>query len=101
VDELVVKTRNHDEFISDLEETFNSLRKFRCKLNTTKCVFGVPQGKLLRFIVSHQGIEANSEKIAAITNRRSRTSRSSQGAWQLLTYSSLDLGKEDYLSSSS
>jgi hypothetical protein len=31
-----------------------------------KCVFGVPQGKLLRFIVSHQGIEANLEKINAI-----------------------------------
>jgi hypothetical protein len=33
---MVIKTRNHDEFISDLEETFNSLRKFRWKLNPTK-----------------------------------------------------------------
>jgi hypothetical protein len=28
-----------------------------------KCVFGVPQGKLLGFIISHRGIEANPEKI--------------------------------------
>jgi hypothetical protein len=28
MDEVVIKTRAHDEFISDLEETFNSLRKF-------------------------------------------------------------------------
>jgi hypothetical protein len=28
VDDVVVKTRNHDEFISDLEETFNSMRRF-------------------------------------------------------------------------
>jgi hypothetical protein len=28
----------------------------------------VPQGKLLRFIVSHRGIEANPEKINAITS---------------------------------
>jgi hypothetical protein len=32
-----------------------------------KCVFGVPQGKLLEFIVSQQRIEANPEKINAIT----------------------------------
>jgi hypothetical protein len=42
VDDVVIKTRSHDEFITDLEETFNSLRWFRWKLNLTKCVFGVP-----------------------------------------------------------
>jgi hypothetical protein len=47
MDDVVIKTRVHDECIPDLEETFNSLRKFRWKLNPTKCVFGVPQGKLL------------------------------------------------------
>jgi hypothetical protein len=31
-----------------------------------KNVFGVPTGKLLGFIVSHRGIEANPEKIEAI-----------------------------------
>jgi hypothetical protein len=68
VDDVVIKTRVHDEFVPDLEETFNSLCKFRWKLNPTKCIFGVPQGKLLGFIVSHRGIEANPEKIIAITN---------------------------------
>jgi hypothetical protein len=53
MDDMFIKTRNHDEFISDLEEAFNSLRKFWRKLNPTKCVFGVPQGKLLGFIISH------------------------------------------------
>ena len=38
------------------------------KLNPTKCVFGVPAGKLLGFIVSERGIEANLEKIKAIQN---------------------------------
>jgi hypothetical protein len=65
---MVVKTRNHNKFISNLEKIFNSLRKFQWNLNPTKCVFSVPQGKLLGFIVSHWGIEANPEKIAAITN---------------------------------
>jgi hypothetical protein len=61
-------TRNPDDLIADLEETFSSLRKFRWKLNPTKCIFEVPSGKLLRFIVSNQGIEANPVKIMAITN---------------------------------
>ena len=63
---MVVKTRDHDQFISDLEKMFKSLRKFGWKLNQTKCVLGVPSGKLLGFIVSHRGIEANPEKINAI-----------------------------------
>jgi hypothetical protein len=28
VDDVVIKTRSHDEFITNLEETFNSLRRF-------------------------------------------------------------------------
>jgi hypothetical protein len=63
VDDVVIKTTTHDEFISDLEETFYSLHKFWWKLNPTKCIFGIPQGKLLGFIISHRGIEANPEKI--------------------------------------
>ena len=31
-----------------------------------KCVFGVPAGKLLGFLVSERDIEANPEKIKAI-----------------------------------
>jgi hypothetical protein len=37
------------------------------KLNPEKCVFGVPRGMLLGFIISECGIEANPEKISAIT----------------------------------
>jgi len=43
----------------DLSETFENLRKFKWKFNPTKCVFGVPSRKLLGFIVSSRGIEAN------------------------------------------
>ena len=32
------------------------------------CVFGVPAGKVLGFVVSERGIEANPEKIKAITS---------------------------------
>jgi hypothetical protein len=70
MDDVVVKTKNPEDLISDLVETFNSLREYRWKLNPTRCVFGVPSGKLLRFMVSHRGIEANPEKIDAILNMK-------------------------------
>jgi hypothetical protein len=35
-------------------------------LNPMKCVFRVPAGQLLGFIVSHYGIEVNLEEIKAI-----------------------------------
>jgi hypothetical protein len=67
VDDIVVKTRKASD-LSDLEVTFGCLRAKGVKLNPEKCVFGVPRGMLLGFIVSERGIEANPEKIAAITN---------------------------------
>jgi hypothetical protein len=73
VDDVVVKTKNSEMLIADLEETFSSLREYRWKLNPNKCVLGVPSGKLLDFIISHRGIEANPEKISAITNMRAPT----------------------------
>jgi hypothetical protein len=68
IDDIVVKTRKASNLISDLETTFKCLRAKGMKLNPEKCVFGVPRGMLLRFFVSERGIEANPEKIAAITN---------------------------------
>jgi hypothetical protein len=73
VDDIVIKTRNSDTLIADLEETFASLREYQWKLNSNKCVFGVPSRKLLDFIISHRGIEANPEKIFAITNMKAPT----------------------------
>jgi hypothetical protein len=67
MDDVVIKTRNLDDLIADLEETFSSLRRFRWKLNPTKCIFRVPSGKLLWFIISNRRIQANPVKITAIT----------------------------------
>jgi hypothetical protein len=68
IDDIVVKTRKASDFLSDLETTFKCLRAKHVKLNLENCVFRVPQGMLLGFVVSERGIEANPEKIAAITN---------------------------------
>jgi hypothetical protein len=68
VDDIVVKTKRASDLLSNLETTFKCLRAKGMKLNPEKCVFGVPRGMLLGFIISERGIEANPEKIAAITN---------------------------------
>jgi ribonuclease HI len=68
VDDIVVKTKKASDLLTDLETTFKCLRAKDMKLNPEKCVFGVPRGMLVGFIVSERGIEANPEKIAAITN---------------------------------
>jgi hypothetical protein len=66
VDDVVVKTTDEDDLIADLAQTFANLRRYRWKLNPEKCVFGVPSGKLLGFMVSHRSIEANPSKVDAI-----------------------------------
>jgi hypothetical protein len=66
IDDVVIKTEKSENFIENLQLVFNSLRHYQWKLNPEKCVFEVPAGNLLRFIVSHRGIEANPEKIEAI-----------------------------------
>jgi len=67
VDDNVVKTMKQGDLIRDLEIAFSCLRANKIKLNPEKCVFGIPQGMLLGYIVSQRGIEANPEKVSAIT----------------------------------
>ena len=62
----MVKTKDRSTLIQDLEETLANLHKINLKLNSEKCVFGVPYGKLLGFFVYHRKIEANPDKIRAI-----------------------------------
>jgi hypothetical protein len=70
VDDIVVKTKRGSTLVEDLTLVFDKLRATRTKLNPDKCVFGVSAGKLLGFLVSHRGIEANPEKIKAIEAMR-------------------------------
>jgi hypothetical protein len=67
VNDIIVKTKRVNNLINDLDVMFKCLRAKNIKLNPEKCVFGVTRGMLLGFIISERGIEANPEKIAAIT----------------------------------
>jgi hypothetical protein len=67
---VVIKTWEDEGLISDQAETFDNLRKFKMKLNSEKCTFGVPSGKLLGYMVSHCRIDPNPEKVSAITKMK-------------------------------
>ena len=70
IDDVVIKSKTTDDLITDLEETFANLKRYRWKLNPSKCIFGVPSDILLGYIVSAQGIEPNPDKVSAITNMK-------------------------------
>ena len=72
VDDMLAKSKEARSHLDDHQETFNTLRKYRMKLNPAKCVFGVSSGKFLGFMVSQRGIEANPEKVKAILDTASK-----------------------------
>ena len=67
---MVVKSKTANSLIADLEETFTNLKRYRWKLNPSKCIFGVPSSILLGYIISARGIEPNPDKVSAITNMK-------------------------------
>jgi translation initiation factor 6 (eIF-6) len=65
-DDIVVKSIQRRNHISNLAETFANLKVANLKLNAKKCVFSIHNGKVLGCLVSTKGIEANPEKIKAL-----------------------------------
>jgi hypothetical protein len=66
VDDILVKSVQETKHISNLAETFETLRRYGMELNPSKCTFGVSSRKFLGFVVSRRGMEANFEKVQAV-----------------------------------
>jgi hypothetical protein len=62
----VVNSEKRGNLLDDLKETFDNLRKFKMMLNPKICVFDVSSSKLLGYMVSSWGIDANPKKVEAI-----------------------------------
>jgi hypothetical protein len=75
VDDIVVIIKKRENYITDLEETFVNMHEARLKLNSEKCVFGITKGNVLPCLVATKGIEANPDKIKAITQMQPRQSK--------------------------
>jgi hypothetical protein len=66
IDDIVVKSEKRGDLLDDLKETFDNLRKFKMMLNPKKYVVAVSSGKLLGYMVSSWGIDANPKKVEVI-----------------------------------
>jgi hypothetical protein len=66
IDDIVVKSKKHGDLLDDLKETFDNLYKYKMMLNLNKCVFRMSSGKLLSYMVSSRGIDANPTKVEVI-----------------------------------
>ena len=68
IDDMVVKSKMVSEHLGDLQTIFEILRKYKLRLNASKCSFGVRSGKFLGYMVTYRGIEVNPDQIKAINN---------------------------------
>ena len=82
VDDMIVKSKDHEGHISALRKFFERIQFYKLRLNPNKCIFRVTSGKPLRFIVSQRGIEIDLDKIKAIIEMKPlRTERRSEDFW--------------------
>ena len=68
IDDMVVKSKVESDRVNDLGNIFDILRRYKLRLNASKYSFGVGSGKFLGYMVTHYGIEVNSDQIKAINN---------------------------------
>jgi hypothetical protein len=78
VDDIVVASKSKEDHLSELAESFSNMHEARLRLNPEKCIFGVRQGKILGYLVSHRGIEANPNKIQAIRDMAPQSTKDIQ-----------------------
>lgn len=51
MDDMMVKSRTFDTHLTNLTETFDTLKRFNMCINPSKCTFGVSSSKFLGFII--------------------------------------------------
>ena len=66
VDDMIAISQTEEEHLDHLQKMFERLKKYKLRLNSNKCTFGVQSGKLLGFIVSKKGIEVGPAKVKEI-----------------------------------
>ena len=67
---MLVKSAKEAQYLDDLQDSIDTLRLYKMKLNPSKCAFKVASRKFISFMVSQRGIEVNPDKIQAILNMK-------------------------------
>ena len=65
---MVMKSKVESDHVNDLGNIFDILRRYKLRLNASKCSFGVGSGKFLGYMVMHRGIEVNLDQIKTTNN---------------------------------
>ena len=73
IDDMLIKSLHADQHLDYLHQAFEVLKKYNMKLNPTKCSFGVASCKLLGYMVTQHGIEANPVQIQLVVGIPSPT----------------------------
>ncbi|RDX91780.1 Retrovirus-related Pol polyprotein, partial [Mucuna pruriens] len=81
VDDMITKSTSPEQHLKDLRKLFARLHKYRLRLNSTKCTFGVKNGKLLGFVVNERGIEIDLDKVKAIREMLEPKTESEKTEW--------------------
>jgi len=99
VDDMVVKSGEIQKHLEDLEEVFARIRKYNIRLNPEKCVFDVKGGKILGFMLTNRGIEANPDKCEAIMKmgspKKLERSTKAGGKTEFIVKISTNIGREN------
>ncbi|GJT78999.1 reverse transcriptase domain-containing protein [Tanacetum coccineum] len=74
LEEIVVKRKNEQSLVQDVEETLRKLKSVNIKIDPNTSSFRVEEGKFLSHIVTKEGVRADPEKVHTII--RSPTSKS-------------------------
>ena len=57
IDDMVIKSKEADQHLRDIDECFQVLRHYKMRLNLAKCAFGVSSGQFLGHIVTNVALK--------------------------------------------
>jgi hypothetical protein len=66
IDDVVIKSLNHESHLEDVKRTLECTRKHRLKMNPNKCACGFSAEEFLGFLVHEGGIEVGKKSMKAI-----------------------------------
>ena len=75
IDDVVVKSKGHQEHLADLRRALECTRRHGLKMNLNKCAFGVSASQFLGFMVHERGIEISQKTISAIDKVEAPTTK--------------------------
>ena len=66
IDDILVFSKNDMDHIRHLQLVFDRLRNAGLKLKPTKCAFGLPEVKLLGYVLNADGIKTDLDKVSLL-----------------------------------